>query len=296
MVMAGALIDGLIEVIRKHVPGFQLAYKSESAFMKLIGVLAYPFNQHFMNGYITTLGTTVYFPDRSSIEDREDGAAAVLSHEFVHMWDSKRQWLRYNLGYVSPQIFCLPLLAVYAVIGSWVPVAAVVGGIVVAYLALWATMRMTKDDGKPNPVKEKNRKIRLGVFFALFIAAMGGYVALAVIVSGWWAALAIGAFIPLAPWPSPWRSKWEYRGYGMSVCWQIWRHGDITPRRLDNMASRFTGMDYFRMDGNEDRVKKRLNDYWIEAKSGVVLDRDEAEPYRAMHDYLSSGGLLHGNQ
>jgi hypothetical protein len=297
MAMASVLIDGLIEAIRKHVPGFQLKFKDESRFMKLLGVLTYPFNQHFMEGFITTIGTTVYFPSRKSIEEhREEGAAATMSHEFVHMWDSERQWLRYNLGYLSPQIFFIPLLAVYAVLGSWIPVVSVLGGISVAYLALWAVIKMTNDKGKPNSVKERNRKIRLGVFFTLFVVAVGGYAALAIIFSGWWAALAVGAFIPLAPWPSPWRSKWEFRGYGMSVCWQIWRHGDITPRRLDNMSSRFTGMDYFRMDPNKERVQKRLNDYWIEAKSGAVLDRDKSEPYRAMHDYLSLGELLHANQ
>lgn len=294
--MTGTLIDGLTEAIRKHIPGFQLKYKDESRFMRLLGVLTYPFNQYFMDGFITTIGTTVYFPSRASMENREESSAATMSHEFVHMWDSERQWLRYNLGYLSPQIFFIPLLIAYAVLGSWMPVAAVVGGIFVAYLALWATIKITSEQGKSNSTKERNRKVRLGVFFVLFVAAIGGYAALSIALSGWWAALAVGAFIPLAPWPSPWRSKWEYRGYGMSVCWQIWRHGDITPRRLDSMSSRFTGMDYFRMDPNDERVKGILNDYWVEAKSGAVLSRDKAEPYRAMHEYLSSGELLYGNQ
>ena len=124
--MASALINGLTETIRRNVPGFKLAYKDESLFMRLLGLPTYPFNQRFMDGFITTIGTTVYFPDRSSLEGNGEGAAATMAHEFVHMWDSERQWLRYNLGYISPQVLFIPLLAVYAVLGSWIPVASVV--------------------------------------------------------------------------------------------------------------------------------------------------------------------------
>ena len=77
--MASALINGLIVTIRRQVPGFKLAYKDESLFMKLLGVLTYPFNQRFMDGFITTIGTTVYFPDRSSLDGNGEGAAKTMT-------------------------------------------------------------------------------------------------------------------------------------------------------------------------------------------------------------------------
>jgi len=294
--MASALIEGLTDIIRKHVPGFKLKFKDESVFMKFLGVLTYPFNQMFMEGFITTIGTTVYFPDRKSLEGRGDGAASTMAHEFVHMWDSKRQWLRYNLGYLSPQVFFIPLLAAYAVVGSWVPVASVLGALTFAYLALWFTMKVTNDKGKPQKAKDRIRKIRLGVFYALLLVALGGYVALAIWLSGWWAFMAVGAFAPLAPWPSPWRSKWEYRGYGMSIAWVVWRDGGISDRRMTRIATRFTGMDYFRMDPNSGRVAEKLNGSLVGAKGGGITVGEGAEPYRIVHDYLSSGGLLRATQ
>jgi hypothetical protein len=294
--MASALINGLTDTIRKHAPEFKLKYKDESLFMKLLGLLTYPFNQAFMEGFITTIGMSVYFPSRSSLDGRGDGAAATMAHEFVHMWDSKKQWLRYNLGYLSPQILFIPLLAAFAIVGSWIPVASVVGGLAISYLALWVTMKATNDKGEAREAKEKIRKIRLGVFYTFFVVSIGGYVALSVWLSGWWTFLAVGAFLPLGPWPSPWRSKWEYRGYGMSIAWHAWRDGSISDRRMTSIAQRFTGMDYFRMDPNKGRVARRLNDSLVDAKNGEVLVGEDAEPYRVMHDYLSSGGLLRANQ
>ena len=293
--MASDLIRGLTDTIQKHVPGFKIAFKDKSAFMKLLGVLTYPFNQSFMEGFITTIGTTVYFPSSKSLEGRGEGAAATIAHEFVHIWDSERKWLRYNLGYLSPQALFIPLLIAYAIVGSWIPVVSVLCALVVSYLSLWATMRVTKYEGKDEKVKAKKRMIRLGVFFSLLVASVVGYAALSIVLSGWWAVLAIGAFVPLAPWPSPWRSNWEYRGYGMSIAWQVWRHGSISDRRMTGIGTRFTGMDYFRMDPNKGRVAKVLNRYLSETNNGEVLVGDDAAPYRIMHDYLSLGGLLHGN-
>ncbi len=292
--MASGLINSLTNTIRQHVPGFKLDYKNESLFMRLLAVLTYPFNQSFMEGYITTIGTTVYFPSREALDKRGDDAASTVAHEFVHMWDSKRQWLWYNLGYLSPQIFLIPLLIAYAVVGSWIPVAAVSGALVITYLALWMTMKVTSE--KNRAAKERSRKIRLAVFYSLLVISLCGYGVLSVWLSGWWAFLAAGAFVPLAPWPSPWRSKWEYRGYGMSIAWDVWRHGQITEHRLTSIVNRFTGMDYFRMDPNKDRVVQKVADLLVEAEGGDVLVGDNAEPYRVMHDYLSSGGLLRANQ
>ena len=290
--MASELTNGVGDTIRKNIPGFKLGYKNESLLMRLLGVLTYPFNQAFMDGFITTIGTTVYFPSREHLTSRGDAAAEVLAHEFVHMWDSNRQWFRYNIGYLSPQIFFIPLLVAYSIVGSWMPVAAVTAGLVVSYLALWVTMKATNDDDKGRDTRERYRAIRLIVFYAFMVVVLAGYVAMSIWLSSWWAFLAVGAFAPLAPWPSPWRAKWEYRGYAMSISWPIWKDGEISDRRMKGIASQFTGMNYFRMDPNEKRVMGKLNSAMLSAKDGEIIVGEGSEPYRMINYYLASEGRL----
>jgi hypothetical protein len=82
----------------------------------------------------------------------------------------------------------------------------------------------------------------------------------------------------------------------MSIAWVVWREGGISDRRMVRIATRFTGMDYFRMDPNKGRVAERLNGSLAGAKGGGLIIGEGAEPYRVVHDYLSSGGLLRATQ
>ena len=56
---------------------FKIKYKNESLFMKVIGFLLF-FNKTFMTNYITTIGSTIYYPSREWCEKNDTAAAQVL--------------------------------------------------------------------------------------------------------------------------------------------------------------------------------------------------------------------------
>jgi hypothetical protein len=66
-----------------------------------------------MSNYTTTIGSTVYFPNKEWLESRKDSAANVLAHELVHIADSKNDTaFLFSYGYLLPQ--SLALLALFA--------------------------------------------------------------------------------------------------------------------------------------------------------------------------------------
>lgn len=112
------MFDAVLVEGRKLVPTFDVKFKNESRLMRLIGKILF-FNSEFMNGYITTIGATVYFPNRKYLEDNYDAMWLVLAHELVHAWDNKRSSF-FKVGYLFPQILAgLSLLAVLAVWKVW---------------------------------------------------------------------------------------------------------------------------------------------------------------------------------
>lgn len=89
--------------------GVRVRFKNESPLMRALGALLF-FNRGFMTDYITTIGRTVYFPDRSSVEgDRPDWG--TLAHEGVHAADYDAHPVRFVLGYLFPQWLGLGALA-----------------------------------------------------------------------------------------------------------------------------------------------------------------------------------------
>lgn len=85
----------------------KIAFKDESIFMKILGKLLF-FNTSFMTTYITTIGSTVYFPSSKWLNENKDAAAATLAHELVHIYDSKisfKPW--FSVGYLAPQLFAI---------------------------------------------------------------------------------------------------------------------------------------------------------------------------------------------
>ncbi len=97
--------EKLYLALKKDVPGIRIGYKDSSKFMKLIGGLLF-FNKGFMTDYITTIGKTIYFPNKESVTSRS--AYKVLAHEYVHIKDSERYGsILYSLMYLFPQILAL---------------------------------------------------------------------------------------------------------------------------------------------------------------------------------------------
>src|SRR3972149_2389369 len=58
--------------------------------MKLISNILF-FNKDFKTNFITTIGSTVYFPSRQYLEDRKSfNSIVIMAHEFVHASDSNK--------------------------------------------------------------------------------------------------------------------------------------------------------------------------------------------------------------
>lgn len=106
----------LCDEMRKDIPGFEIRYKSDSKLQKFIGWLVKPFNKHYMSRYTTTLYPYVYFPTREFVEASPKRTFEILSHEWVHLYDRKKDW-KFSLLYLFPQI--LALLSLFAIGAIW---------------------------------------------------------------------------------------------------------------------------------------------------------------------------------
>jgi hypothetical protein len=108
------------EDIKRVVPGFQVAGKSDSWSQRLLGKLLF-FNPTYMTGYISTFYPIVYFPTKAGYEANPAGSFSVLAHERVHLLDTKRQPLWFRLSYLLPQVLVVPflILTLVAAFISW---------------------------------------------------------------------------------------------------------------------------------------------------------------------------------
>lgn len=111
-------LQRMLDLCVKEEPTFKLRFKSETWWWKaLYYTVIWVFNRRFMTHYATTVGTTVYLPDRAYLESKGSQLVGLLAHELVHMRDRREMGkVTYFLKYSSPQIFAaLALLSVFAV-------------------------------------------------------------------------------------------------------------------------------------------------------------------------------------
>lgn len=103
------------ELKRNYV--FDIKFKDESTFMYLLSKILF-FNKGFMTKFITTIGSTIYFPSREYIKMNEFGAVNVLAHEVVHVAQAEKYGkVPFSLMYLFPQ--CLALLSLLAFLAIW---------------------------------------------------------------------------------------------------------------------------------------------------------------------------------
>jgi len=101
----------------KSVCNFTVAYKDSSWLMKLLGKLLF-FNKAFMTDYITTIGSTIYFPSTEWVANHSrSGLIEIVAHELVHIRQAQNNQLKFSLLYLFPQI--LAILSVLCVL--WWP-------------------------------------------------------------------------------------------------------------------------------------------------------------------------------
>lgn len=110
--------NDLVTKAQTYFPNLQIKYKDQSAFMKFLGTLLF-FNPGFMTSYITTIGNTIYWPNKEFVESNTRAVSEIFIHECTHMYDEKRVGSApFTLGYLFPQLLALPMLFLLFVL-SW---------------------------------------------------------------------------------------------------------------------------------------------------------------------------------
>lgn len=260
----------LEKTIIKDIPSFKVGFKDESRLMKLLGFLSAPFNPEFMTRFTTTLGTSVYFPTREFYEKDVDHSFRTLTHEYVHLWD-KRENKTFDLTYVFPQILALAAFTVFGVLAwpnTWLLAMPILGYVLGAFLA-------TKS------------RIAFWVVLGVVLLTTGG---LAIGLTGWASLALLAGLVCAAPWPAPGRTKWELRGYTMSIAVRIWLGGKYTPEVRENIVKHFVGANYYFMSWRRTAIEKALDDAAKDTASGAL--QGHSPPYAAIYDFLYQRGLL----
>jgi hypothetical protein len=215
-----AKLQQLEAKIKERVPSFEIRYKDESWFMKILGYAMWLFNRQFMTRFTTTIGTKVYFPSRAAVEANPRSYWKTLAHEYVHILDSEKQKFWFTVSYLLPQLMGVVALLAF--------------GAFVWPKLLWALVAL--------------------VFFA--------------------------------PWPSPWRSKWELRGYTMSLAVNYWRYGHVSESTKAWIGSHFWGWNYYKMAWGKARVRKNIDQAVDRIVTGGVFADSPA--YQDVLDVLNS--------
>jgi len=86
--------------------------KQSSLLMFVISKILF-FNKKFMTDYLTTVGSTIYYPQGFDFVLSKSGDA-MLFHEFLHVWDYRQNKALFIIKYLFPQI--LSLFALFAFI------------------------------------------------------------------------------------------------------------------------------------------------------------------------------------
>lgn len=73
-----------------------------------------------------------------------------------------------------------------------------------------------------------------------------------------WALLCLLCLVALAPWPAKYRTKWEMRGYAMSMAVNFWRYGRVTLDQMERIGENFWGPNYYYMCRSERKVRMQL--------------------------------------
>jgi len=99
--------QNLVNAAQKYFPNLQIKYKDSSLLMKIIGTILF-FNKEFKTSFVSTIGSTIYYPSQSFIKLHPVSSIILLLHELVHINDSKKITKPiFNILYLFPQILVL---------------------------------------------------------------------------------------------------------------------------------------------------------------------------------------------
>lgn len=110
--------EKFVSALKSKNPDFNIKFKNESLFMRLLGILLF-FNKSFMTKYTTTIGNTIYFPSREFLLLRaEHDALITMAHEYQHAKDHQNYPIWFMFSYLFP-IVVLPLAALTILFLPW---------------------------------------------------------------------------------------------------------------------------------------------------------------------------------
>lgn len=256
--------------IKKHIPDFSLHFKDESAYHMFLGFLTMPFNPKYMTTYTTTMYPRVYFPTRAHYEKNPSATFTTLAHEFVHLYDAQKAPLWWKMMYALPQgLGVLPLIAFGVLAGHHAWVLAVLFG---AYLLGCVLTRVSK-----------------ALFWVSTIIGLVSASVLAVWLTGWTSAAFFGGLALMAPWPSPWRSSAEMRGYTMNLALMQWMQGVVPEILKRSVLSKFTTSAYYFMSWSDRATYAKITAASVKASKGNLA---MTQPYDIVFKFLSDRNLL----
>jgi len=259
-------LQKLEELAKKLVPGYHPGFKDQSSTMKFLGKLMWPFNPLFMTSFTTTFYPVVYFPSKEYYDYNSQRSFTILAHELVHLIDTKRHPFTFRLSYLFPQVLAPVVWVVYAALAglnTWPLLVLLVG--LVGFLMTNMSLLMLAVLG--------------GLLFV-------GTSALLVWLTGWYSVLFFAGLVLLAPWPAPWRTYWEKRGYATSLAIQTWAEGSIQQVSRDFIKVCFVGPGYYFMSWSGRSIDRWMDRTMERARSGELA---KEEPYKSLCDVLREG-------
>jgi len=106
----------LVAKAQTYFPSLKIKYKDQDPLMKVLGTLMF-FNPQFKTSFVTTIGDTIYFPNKEYTDHAS--VSEVFIHECTHIHDEQGMGsARFKLGYLFPQILALPMLLLLFVL-TW---------------------------------------------------------------------------------------------------------------------------------------------------------------------------------
>lgn len=97
----------IVKSSQKYFPDLKIEYKDKSLLMKIIAKILF-FNKKFMTNYVTTIGSTIYYPNEFFVNSRSLSSIIILLHELVHISDSNKiSKPVFSFLYLFPQILTL---------------------------------------------------------------------------------------------------------------------------------------------------------------------------------------------
>lgn len=98
--MEARVLEELCAQMEREIPGFSVRFKDQCWHQRALGVLLWPLNRRYVDGYVTVLGRTAWWPSQARFQAQPERSVGTLLHERVHLWDWRDNPLWFPLSYL----------------------------------------------------------------------------------------------------------------------------------------------------------------------------------------------------